>query len=71
MAYLKFIKKDAPLRPIISSINTYKYNLAKYIVELCTSFVLFSYTKCDCFSFVSKLKSLTCFKHCIMAIVWM
>ena len=63
----KIHKKDAPLRPIISSINTYNYNLAKYIVELCTPFIPSSYTTRDFFSFVSKLKSLTCFKHCIMA----
>ena len=55
------------MRPIISSYNTYNYNLAKYVVELCTLFVPSSYTTRDCFSFVSKLKSLTCFKHCIMA----
>ena len=57
----KIHKKDAPLRPIISSINTYNYNLAKYNVELYTPFVPSSYTIRDCFSFVSKLKSLTCF----------
>ena len=63
----KIHKNDAPLRPIISSINTHNYNLAKYIVELCTPFVPSSYTTRDCFTFVSKLKSLTNFKHCIMA----
>ena len=63
----KIHKKDAPLRPIISSINTYNYNLAKYIVELCTPFVPPSYTTRDCFSFIAKLKSLACFKHSIMA----
>ena len=36
-------------------------------IELCTPFVPSSYTTRDCFTFVSKLKSLTCFKHCIMA----
>ena len=47
--------------------NTHNYNLAKYVVESCNPFVPSSYTTRDCFSFVSKLKSLTCCKHCIMA----
>ena len=55
------------MRRVISSINTHNYNHAKYIVELCTPFLPSSYTTRDCFSFVSKLNSLTCFKHCIMA----
>ena len=36
------------------------------MVELCTPFVPSSYITRDCFSFVSKLKSLTCYKHYIM-----
>ena len=55
------------MRPIIFSIDTLQYNLAKYIVELCTPFVPSSYTKHNCFSFISKLISLTFLKHCKMA----
>ncbi|CAF3835154.1 unnamed protein product [Rotaria sp. Silwood1] len=54
---VKVHKENQPVRPIISSYNSYNYNTAKYLAKLLTSAMTCnkSYTK-DSFDFVEKIK---------------
>ena len=47
-----------PLRPIVSSINTYNYNLAKHLCTLLTHLIPNDYTTKDSFSFVNEFNNL-------------
>ena len=47
-----------PLRPIVSSINTYNYNLAKHLCTLLTPLISNDYTTKDSFSFVDEFNNL-------------
>ena len=48
-------KPSIPLRPIVSSINSHSYPLAKYLVSLLRPISINQYTIHDRFSFVKKL----------------
>ena len=54
----KVHKLDIPLRPILSSINSHSYNIAKYLVSLLRPFSINQYSINDSFSFLQELHSL-------------
>ena len=47
-----------PLWPIVSSIGTYNYNVAKYLCTLLNHHIPDDYCACDTFTFVSEVTSL-------------
>ena len=49
--------KQPPLRPIVSSIGAYNYNLAKYLSSLLVPLLPDKYSVKDSFSFVEELRS--------------
>ena len=55
----KFSPSDSfpKLRPIVSSIGTFNYNLARYLCELLSPLVPNNYSCKDTFAFVSKIKN--------------
>ena len=55
----KFLSSDSfpKLRPIVSSIGTYNYNLAGFLCDLCSPLVLNDYSCKDTFPFVSQIKN--------------
>ena len=56
---LKIHKPDKPIRPIISSIGTYNYKLAKYLVEILKHLVADNnHILTDTFDFVNKVSSI-------------
>ena len=55
------------MKPLKTSVSLKIISVIMVIVSVTGTFVPSSYTTRDCFTFVSKLKSLTNFKHCIMA----
>ena len=55
----KVHKTDIPMRPIVSSIGTYSYELSKYLVDLLKPLTTNDYTIKDSFSFVNELNSVT------------
>ena len=50
--------KVPPLRPIVSSIGAYNYNLSKYLAGLVTPLISTEHSARDSFSFVDELKQL-------------
>ena len=54
----KIHKKGVPLRPIISAIKTYNYNLAKYLDEILKPLINSPYIIKDTFDFVNKVSHL-------------
>ena len=46
-----------PFRPIVSSVNTFNYHLAKYLFSLLQPQLPNTYSVCDTFSFVQELES--------------
>ena len=55
----KFSSSDSfpKLRPIVSSIGTFNYNLARFLCDLLSPLVLNDYSCKDTFSFVSQIKN--------------
>ena len=55
----KFSSSDSfpKLRPIVSSIGTFNYNLARFLCDLCSPLVLNNYSCKDTFTFVSQIKN--------------
>ena len=55
----KFSSSDSfpKLRPIVSSIGTFNYNLARFLCDLFSPLVLNDYSCKDTFSFVSQIKN--------------
>ena len=55
----KFLSSDSfpKLRPIISSIGTFNYNLARFLCDLCSPLVPNDYSCKYTFSFVSQIKN--------------
>ena len=55
----KFSSSDSfpKLRPIVSSIGTFSYNLARFLCDLLSPFVPNDYSCKDVFSFVSQIKN--------------
>ena len=68
----KFSSSDSfpKLRPIVSSIGTFNYNLARLLCDLCSPLVPNDYSCKDTFSFVSQIKNANlsqkspCFLRC-------
>ena len=54
----KVHKVGAPLRPIVSTIDTANYYLSKYVVGLLSGFVDSSYSVKDSFSFASEISNI-------------
>ena len=54
----KIHKQGTPLRPIISQIGSYTYELAKFLVPILMPLTTNQYTVKDSFSFVNSLMSL-------------
>ena len=55
----KFLSSDPfpELRPIVSSIGTFDYNIARFLCDLCSPSVPSDYSCNDTFTFVSQIKS--------------
>ena len=55
----KFSSSDSfpKLRPIVSSIGTFNYHLARFLCDLCSPLVANDYSCKDTFSFVSQIKN--------------
>ena len=55
----KFSSSDSfpKLRPIVSSIGTFNYNLARFLCDLCSPLVPDDYFCEDTFTFVSEIKN--------------
>ena len=51
----KIHKKDTPLRPIISQIGSYTYNVAKFLVPILKPLTVNEYSIKDSFSFAHEL----------------
>ena len=68
----KFSSSDSfpKLRPIVSSIGTFNYNLARFLCDLLSPLVPNDYSYKDTFSFVSQIKNAnlskknSCFLRC-------
>ena len=60
----KFSSSDSfpKLRPIVSSIGTFNYNLARFLCDLLSLLVPNDYSCKDTFSFVSQINSVNLFK---------
>ena len=54
MHKIKSPNEVPPFRPIVSSINTYKYRLAKYLCKLLQPYLPSTYSISDTFSFVQE-----------------
>ena len=60
-----------PLRPIVSSINSYNYNLASYLCALLTPFIPAAYCKKDSFIFIKdiqKVRKIRLWFHTMFAV---
>ena len=55
------------LRPIVSSIGTFNYNLARFLCELCSSLVPNDFSCKDTFSFVSQTKNVNLSKKFLVS----
>ena len=55
----KFSSSDSfpKLRPIVSSVGTFNYNLARFLCDLCSPLVPNNYSCKDTFNFVSQIKN--------------
>ena len=60
----KFSPSDSfpKLRPIVLSIGTFNYNLARFVCDLLSPLVPYDYSCKDTFSFVSQIKNANLFK---------
>ncbi|XP_069976576.1 uncharacterized protein [Penaeus vannamei] len=54
----KVHKTGTPLRPIVSSINTFNYNLAKFLVKIMEPLTTNEYTTANTLEFVNEIKQL-------------
>ena len=54
------LKSDIPpFRPILSSINSYNYNLGSYLCELLTPFIPSAYCTKDSFTFIKDIQEVS------------
>ena len=54
----KIHKEGTPVRPIISAVKTYNYNLAKWLNEILTPIVDTTHMLKDTYDFVNKISTL-------------
>jgi hypothetical protein len=54
----KIHKNGAPLRPIISAVKTYNYELAKYLDGILKPFIDSTYMLVDTYDFVNKVSTM-------------
>ena len=59
-----------PFRPIVSSIGTYSYNLAKYLCSLLAPHIPTDHCATDTFTFVQDIQSLYMSRKFIVSFVW-
>ena len=55
----KIHKQNVPLRPIVSAIGSYTYNLAKFLIDILKPIASNKYTVKDSFSFTNELLSIS------------
>ena len=55
------------LRPIVSSISTFNYNLARFLCDVLSPSVSNDYSCKDTFSFVSQIKNANLSKKCLVS----
>ena len=63
----KLHKEGVPMRPILSSIGTCGYNIAKFLVPFLQPLTIKEYSVKDSFSFVDEIITLTTNSHITMA----
>ena len=65
----KFSSSDSfpKLRPIVSSIGTFNYNLARFLCDLCSPLVPNDYSYKDTFTFVSQIKNVNLSKKFLVS----
>nr|XP_027223798.1 uncharacterized protein LOC113815979 [Penaeus vannamei] len=63
----KVHKNRTPLRPIVSSINTFNYNLAKFLVKIIQPLTINEYTTANTLDFVEEIKQLNIEDSTVMA----
>ena len=65
----KFTSSDSfpRLRPIVSSIGTFSYNLARFLCDLCSPLVPNDHSCKDTFSFVSQIKNANLSKNFLIS----
>ena len=63
----KVHKSDYPARPVLSTIGTYNYKLAKFFVSILHPYTSNEFTVKDAFSFVSEITSFTGSDRLVMA----
>ena len=65
----KFSSSDSfsKVRPIVSSIDTFNYNLARFLCDLCLPLVPNDYSCKDTFSFVSQIKNVNLSKKFLVS----
>ena len=65
----KFSSNDSfpKLRPIVSSVGTFNYNLAHFLCDLCSPSVPNDYSCKDTFTFASQVKNANLFKKCLVS----
>ena len=64
----KFSSSDSfPKRPIVSSIDTFDYNLVRFVCDLLSYLVCNDYSSKDTFSFVSQIKTAILSKKCLVS----
>ena len=63
----KVHKIGTPLRPIVSSINTFNYNLAKFLVKIIQPLTINEYTTANTLDFVEEIKQLNIEDSTVMA----
>ena len=59
-----------PFRPIVSSVNTNNYQLAKYLCTLLQPLLPSTYTISDSFSFVQELKTIDPSNELMFSLMW-
>ena len=64
----KFSSNDSfpKRRPIVSSIGTVNYNLARFLCDLLSPLLPNDYSCKDTFSFVSQIKNANCCRKCLV-----
>jgi hypothetical protein len=55
---VKIHKPGNPIRPIVSSINAFNYNLSKFLVQFLSKFTVNDYTVKNTYSFIEEIKNL-------------
>ena len=63
----KVHKPNLPLRPVMSSINTYNRKLSEFLIPFLTPITTNQYTVPSSFAFCTEITPMNCNTHCIMS----